>query len=61
MIKGAFMLGAGLGLVSGMFLVKMCPKVEKMVDDVKSKAENAMSDKACADDCGCGCNQNEGN
>ncbi len=50
MLKGAFMLGAGLGLVSGMFLVKMCPKAEKMVDDIKSKAETTFSGK-----CNCGC------
>ena len=51
MLKGAFMLGAGLGLVGGMFLVKMCPKAEKMVTDIKSKAENAMGGNSC--DCGC--------
>ena len=51
MIKSAFMLGAGLGLVGGMFLVKMCPKAEKMVDDIKSKAESSFSGS-----CNCGCN-----
>ena len=51
MLKGAFMLGAGLGLVGGMFLVKMCPKAEQMVDDIKSKAETAMNGN-----CNCGCN-----
>lgn len=56
MLKSAFMLGAGLGLVGGMFLVKMCPKAEKMVNDIKSKAENAM----CGSNCDCGCqNQNQ--
>lgn len=52
MLKGAFMLGAGIGLISGMFLVKMCPKAEKMVDDIKSKAETVVNHSGC--DCGCG-------
>ncbi len=52
MIKGAFFLGAGLGLVGGMFLVKMCPKAEKMVDDIKSKAQNTMNG---GNECNCGC------
>ena len=50
MLRSAFMLGAGLGLVGGMFLVKCCPKAEKMVDDIKSKAEQTMSGN-----CNCGC------
>lgn len=53
MLKSAFMLGAGLGLVGGMFLVKMCPKAEKMVDDIKSKAEQTMS----GNNCNCGCEE----
>ena len=51
MLKSAFMLGAGLGLVGGMFLVKMCPKAEKAVEDIKSKAETAMNNSSF--DCGC--------
>ena len=43
MLRSAFMLGAGFGLVGGMFLVKCCPKAEKMVDDIKSKAKETMS------------------
>ncbi len=54
MLKGAFMLGAGLGLVGGMFLVKMCPKAEKIVDDIKSKAESSFSGS-----CNCGCQGGE--
>lgn len=50
MLKGAFMLGAGIGLISGMFLVKMCPKAEKMVDDIKTKAETVVNNCSC--DCG---------
>ncbi len=56
MIKSAFMLGAGLGIVGGMFLVKMCPKAEQIVDDVKGKFNNRSS-KGC--DCGCGCGQEQ--
>lgn len=52
MIKSAFMLGAGLGLVGGMFLVKTCPKAEKMVDDIKSKINPEQKE-----DCGCGCQE----
>lgn len=51
MLKCAFMMGAGLGLVGGMFLVKMCPKAEKMVNDIKSKAEQTMGGGNC--ECGC--------
>lgn len=54
MLKGAFMLGAGLGLVGGMFLVKMCPKAEKMVNDIKSKAESSFSGS-----CNCGCQDDQ--
>ncbi len=57
MIKSAFMLGAGIGLVGGMFLVKMCPKAEQIVDDVKGKFSSGS--KGC--DCGCGQEQDAQN
>ena len=49
MIKSAFMLGAGIGMIGGMFLVKMCPKAEQMVDDIKSKVKSGPKN------CNCGC------
>lgn len=59
MLKTAFTLGVGLGLVGGMFLVKMCPKAEKVVDDIKSKAESVMSSNNSGCECGCDFGENK--
>ncbi len=59
MLKGAFTLGVGLGLIGGMFLVKMCPKADKIVSDIKSKAESVMNEDGNGCGCGCGCQENQ--
>ncbi len=51
------MLGAGIGLVGGMFLVKTCPKAEQMVEDIKSKVKGSSKSEGCG--CGCGDNQSQ--